>query len=281
MLLLSLVVACSGNSGGFSEPTFLEKGEQLKAADQSRALRFSVTALENPLELAETFHPVLKYVSEKLGRPVLFVPVRDSEQLVQALVKREIDIAWLDPSAYLEARRQADVHVVVRSQKKDGGGVTAVIVVRNDSPVKSLRDLAGKSFALGDSRTTFSSVLPKSMLRQSGLALGDLGRMEYLGTMDNCAQNVLNGAYTAAGIKDSIYEKFRTRAIGLRVISRSEKYPAEPIVAREGLSSEVVENLRRTLLGLRETEVLESISPDQGVFVPASAADYDVYRALE
>lgn len=280
-MLLSLVTACSGNSGGFSEPTFLEKGEQLKAADQSRALRFSVASLENPLELAETFHPVLKHVSEKIGRPVLFVPVRDNEQLVQALVKRQIDVAWMDPGAFLDARRQADVHVLVRSQKKDGGGATAVIVVRNDSPVKSLRDLAGKSLALGDPRSIFSSGLPKSMLRQAGVGPGDLSRMEYLGTMDNCAQNVLNGAYTAAGIKDSIYEKFRTRAIGLRVIGRSERYPAEPVVVREGLSGEVVESLRRALLGLREAEVLESISPDQGVFVPASGADYDVFRAME
>ncbi|KAB2930239.1 MAG: phosphate/phosphite/phosphonate ABC transporter substrate-binding protein [Leptonema illini] len=281
-LLASMAsIGCGGNSGGFSEPTFDERTEMPKAADDSNALRFGAASMENPIELSESYYPLLKELSEKLGRPVRFVPLKNNDELMQAIVRGQVDLARLGPLVYLNLRDRTDLEVLVRPVKKDGTGSYAVIAVRNDTPMKTLQQLRGKSIALGDPKSTYSNIMPRKMLRDAGVSMGDLSSVGMLGSMDNCAQNVLNGAYVAGAMSDSIYEKFRTRAIGLRILARSEDLPGEPIVARSALGAATIDQVRRALLSVRDPEVLNAISPGQEAYVPAAPGDYDRFRAFE
>ncbi len=280
-VLLFLLLACGGDSGGFSEPTFDERVELPQVADESNALRFGAASLENPIELSESYYALLKKLSEILGRPVRFIPLKSNEELMQAVERGQVDIARLGPLVYLRLRDRVRLEVLVSPRKKDGIGSYSVIAVRNDSPIKSLKQLRGKSIALGDPLSTYSNAIPRRMLRDSGVGMGELSKVGMLGSMDNCAQNVLNGAYSAGAMSDSVYEKFRMRAIGLRILARSENLPGEPIVARSALGAATVDRLRRAFLSVRDPEILHPIAPGMEAFVPARPGDYDRFATYE
>jgi phosphonate transport system substrate-binding protein len=281
LIFLIIIASCGQNSGGFSEPTYDERRELPQAADDSNALRFAATSVENQIELSESYYPLLKQLSEKLGRPVRFVPLKNNDELMQALLNGQVDLARLGPLIYLQLRDRIDLEVLVRPVKKDGTGSYAVIAVRNDSPLKKIQDLRGRSIAFGDPKSTYSYIIPRKMLRDAGISMNDLSSTGVLGSMDNCAQNVLNGAYAAGAMSDTVFEKFKTRAIGLRILARSENLPGEPIVARRALGAATIDQVRRALLSVRDPEVLHAIAPDLEAFLPARPADYDRFAAFE
>jgi ABC-type phosphate/phosphonate transport system substrate-binding protein len=82
-------------------------------------------------------------------------------------------------------------------------------------------------------------------------------------------------------MSDTVFEKFKTRAIGLRILARSENLPGEPIVARRALGAATIDQVRRALLSVRDPEVLHAIAPDLEAFLPARPADYDRFAAFE
>ena len=97
------------------------------------------------------------------------------ERQVTDLVDGRIDVAWNSPLAWVRARRLAAARgaaltpVTMRDTDCD---LRSVIVVRADSPVTSLGDLAGRVVATGAVDSPQATLLPLSLLRSAGLVPG-------------------------------------------------------------------------------------------------------------
>src|SRR5215207_8096740 len=76
-----------------------------------------------------------------------YVLYSNYERQVDALVAGHVHVAWNSPLAWVRARRMADVRAVaMRDTDRD---LTSVVVVRADSELQSLGDLAGATVAVG------------------------------------------------------------------------------------------------------------------------------------
>ncbi len=81
-----------------------------------------------------------------------YVLYSNYERQVEDLVDGDIDAAWNSPLAWIRARRLADATgtpvsaLVMRDSDRD---LTSLVVVRADSAVRSLADLAGGTVATG------------------------------------------------------------------------------------------------------------------------------------
>ncbi|TVZ00363.1 hypothetical protein EAS64_37645 [Trebonia kvetii] len=97
------------------------------------------------------------------------------ERQVSDLVDGRIDVAWNSPLAWVRARRLAAARgatltpVTMRDTDCD---LRSVVVVRADSPVTSLGDLAGRVVATGAVDSPQATLLPLSLLRSAGLKPG-------------------------------------------------------------------------------------------------------------
>lgn len=97
------------------------------------------------------------------------------ERQVTDLVDGRIDVAWNSPLAWVRARRLAAARgsaltpVAMRDTDCD---LHSVIVVRSDSPARSVADLAGRVVGTGAVDSPQATLLPLSLLRASGLAPG-------------------------------------------------------------------------------------------------------------
>jgi ABC-type phosphate/phosphonate transport system substrate-binding protein len=97
------------------------------------------------------------------------------ERQAEDLVAGRIDVAWNSPLAWVRARRLAAARgaaltpVTMRDTDCD---LRSVIVVRADSPARSLSGLAGRTIATGAVDSPQATLLPLSLLRSAGLTPG-------------------------------------------------------------------------------------------------------------
>ncbi|MGH3251415.1 MAG: phosphate/phosphite/phosphonate ABC transporter substrate-binding protein [Trebonia sp.] len=104
-----------------------------------------------------------------------YVLYSNYERQVSDLVDGRIDVAWNSPLAWVRARRLAAFRglpltpVTMRDTDCD---LRSVIVVRADSAVRSVGDLAGHIIATGAVDSPQATLLPLSLLRSAVLAPG-------------------------------------------------------------------------------------------------------------
>jgi phosphonate transport system substrate-binding protein len=106
------------------------------------------------------------------GLDVDYVLYSNYERQVEDLVAGRVDVAWNSPLAWVRARRLAAAHgvaltpVTMRDTDRD---LRSVVVVRADSPLRSLDGLAGRVVAAGAVDSPQATLLPLSLLRAAGL----------------------------------------------------------------------------------------------------------------
>lgn len=259
--------------GLWSHPLFVSANEN--------SILVGVIPLLSALELNERFSPLLNKLEQALGQPVhLEVPANFSI-LLERLGKQEIDIAYVGPVPYLQITKQFGPHSILAMEELKGSkSYHGVIVVRTESPIQELGDLAGKRFAFGDPNSTMNHILPKSMLAHAGVGLKDLAEYAFVGNNQNVVLSVLMGQFDAAGVKEDIYNQYADR--GIRIIARSQSVPNLLFVAGRHKSEEWVNKVRQTMYTLHQTPegmaALKKFHPDATALVAADDQEFAPLR---
>ncbi len=111
------------------------------------------------------------YFSER-GLDFDFLLYSNYERLVEGLLGGEVAVAWNSPLAWIEAERAALAqgrHASAVAMRDTDRDLTSVIVVRADSPVRTLRDLVGKAVAIGAADSPQATLIPLLHLEDAGL----------------------------------------------------------------------------------------------------------------
>ncbi len=90
---------------------------------------------------------------------------------VEELLKGHIDIAWNTPLAHVHVRQRTRGESISLGMRDSDRDFHAKVIVRRDSGIKSLRDLKGKTLAVGSSDSTQARILPLYFLAKEGLDL--------------------------------------------------------------------------------------------------------------
>ena len=109
------------------------------------------------------------------GLPFDYVLYSNYERQVEELVAGRIHLAWNSPLAWVRALRLAQAGgITLRPvlMRDTDCGLSSVIVVRQDSPAQSVKDLRGLVVATGAVDSPQATLLPLSLLRDAGLEPG-------------------------------------------------------------------------------------------------------------
>lgn len=134
-------------------------------------IRFGVSSAENEAAAIARNQPVVDYLAKKLGVPVKLYRVSDYAGLVEAMRADQLEFARFGPAVYSLGRRVLGdkLQPLFRDVDNNGQeGYYSVVVVRADSPYRSVADLKGRSFAFADPNSTSGFAFPAYFLRKQG-----------------------------------------------------------------------------------------------------------------
>src|SRR5437867_5718677 len=93
----------------------------------------------------------------------------DYDALVEAFVKREIDLAWNAPLAYVKIKRRLQDPCQVVAMRDVDVNFTTHFITHAGSGITTVQDLKGKRVALGGRASMQAGLLPYYFLQQLGL----------------------------------------------------------------------------------------------------------------
>jgi phosphonate transport system substrate-binding protein len=190
------------------------------------------------------------------------------------------------------AKNEANVKVVLKSERKGSPFYYAAIITRADSGIKRLEDLRGKTFAFGDPLSTSANVFPRKMFHEQGIdPVRDFKQILYSGGHDATVLAVLNGKVDAGATyanspdgKDTAwmrYLKDPEDVKKIRAIAFSEPIPADNLVINGNLDDGIARKIEEIFLELsrdaKGKKMLRDLYQIDG-FVPATDKDYDSVR---
>lgn len=248
-------------------------------AANAHELKFGSVAMDIPAEMHRRLKPLTKYLTEELRRPVTLQLSPDMPAAIKEVSTGNVDLSYLTPVAYLKAKKNGNVQLVAKMVTQNTASFQLMIVVKDSSPIQTVQDLAGKTFAFGDA----AAILQRAVVVGAGMPMEKLGEYKFIGHYDNIAQGVLNGDFDAGVVKDTTAIKFKSR--GLRVIYGSPPLPPYNIVASSKMEPTMVEKIRAAFLQLDVSKpahkaVIEALDPSYSGFVAVTDQEYDVIRDL-
>lgn len=115
---------------------------------------------------------IIKTFFNQSGCPMDYLFYSNYELQVKALLEGSIHIAWNSPLAWLDAQRRSDGACRAIAMRDTDRDRVSHIIVRSDSPVQSLADLAGRTIATGAKDSPQATLIPLGLLQRSGLEPG-------------------------------------------------------------------------------------------------------------
>jgi phosphonate transport system substrate-binding protein len=257
-----------------------------------KVLRVGFVPAEDAQQVMQNAQPVVEILHKELGMEIQPFVATDYTGVVEALRVEKLDVAFMAPASYVLAKNEANVKVVLKSERKGIPSYYAAIITRTDSGIKTLDDLRGKSFAFGDSLSTTGHVFPRKMFKEHGIdPVRDFKQILYSGGHDATVLSVLNRKVDAGATyanspdnEDTAWMRYLKNPEDVKkihAIAFSEPIPADNLVIRgnldEAIAKKIVEvfiNLSRDPAGKKMLRDLYQIDG----FVTATDKDYDSVR---
>lgn len=229
------------------------------------------------------FDPLFEYLQQQTGSRFRVTVGADYAAIIVAMAHDRLDIAWFGPEAYVQATRQTRVvPLVIADLARTGLAYHSLILVRADSPFRTLEDLRGRNFAFVDPNSTSGYLIPLvHFLREARIRPEDHFRqVVFAGSHPAAILSVLNGRVDAAATADSLLNRAiaagQVRREDFRVLWTSPPIPNSPVTASARLSAPCRALIQRVFLNLRDPRVLEGFMARR--FVAVADSDFDMVR---
>ena len=242
-------------------------------------LVFGSVAMDIPAVMHERLKPLTIYLSKRLNKKVTLKLSPNMGAAIKDAANGNVDIAYLTPVAYLRAHAKGNAQLIAKTVTKGKASFKLVIVVKENSPIKSVNDLIGKSFAFGDER----ALLQRATVVGAGIKLKQFKEYRFIGHYDNIARAVVNNDFDAGILKDTMAYKWEGK--GLRILHASPALPPYNIVASKNVSKELLKELKQIFLSLNKNnpdhlKIIKAVDKKYDGFAATSNAEYDVVRKL-
>ena len=253
----------------------------------AQTLHVSAIPDEAPTELQRKFKPLGDYLKKKTGMDVQFTPVTDYAAVVEGLATNKIDLAWLGGFTFVQAKLRTNGGAVPIVQRIEDEKFTSKFIVPADSPVKSLAELKGKTFAFGSPSSTSGSLMPRYFLMQAGIQPDrDFKAVAFSGAHDATVAFVASGRAEGgvlnASVWDKLVESANPNAAKVRVLATTPPYYDYNWTVRPGLDAALTKKLTDAFLKLdpanpehKEIMALQRASK----FIPTKVSNYDGIEA--
>lgn len=187
-------------------------------------LTMGVFPRRGPSDTMKAFTPLQEYLARVLGEKVELRVFKDFDAFEVVLRNRELDIVHLNQLHYIESK-SIGYRVFSRNIEEGSDMIIGGLIVRKDSPIKSIADLKGKKILFGGNAKAMQAyIAPSYMLRQAGMSEGADYSFEFAKNPPSAFLAVAAGAADAAGGATVLLKSKEVQSVAgdLRILAETD-----------------------------------------------------------
>ncbi|MDH4231617.1 MAG: PhnD/SsuA/transferrin family substrate-binding protein [Nitrospirota bacterium] len=200
-----------------------------------------------PEKIWNLYSPLIEYLNRTTGITWELKLYHNHDATIDAICKGDISIALFGPVPFTRAQDKCGVKPLLVALSGDGRPYYRSILITGDLSVNSLGDLKGREFGFFQGSTA-AYVLPRKMLEDEGITM-DMIKPVFLKGQDKIMDALLKHEIAAAGVKESLFEKFRGE--GTKVLRISKPVPNFVFCASPGIDRGIESRFVQALLKVR------------------------------
>jgi len=231
-----------------------------------------------PREMEKVFAPIAEDLGNAISKKIRLRSNTTFKKFMSSLDDQVFDIVFVQPFDYIHI---ADIYGY-EPLATHGDKLASILIVKDNSPIKSIKDIKGKTIAFPPKVAAVSRLMIEK-LRESGINLDKDVKIRYLSSHKSCLQHVLKGAVDLCGTALPMKLFFeREMKVKMRIVVKSHEIPHVLFAIHPRVPKQQRELLRQRILSWGHTVNGKSIVPN-GRLVPFKAikdSDYDVVRKM-
>lgn len=207
---------------------------------------FGIVPQSNGIKLARLWSPILQYLEENSDIDLRYSSSRNINTFEKRLQSAKYDFVYLNPYQYTVFSKQHGYSAFAKAKKKRLKGI---IVVKKDSPYRSIKDLDNSEMAF-PSNAFAANLVPRAVMTKSDLSFSS----KYVSSHDSVYRNIARGRYSAGG---GVMRTFKNASPEhrdkLRVLWKSDGYTPHAFAAHPRVPQSLVNKLQKALLDMEQS----------------------------
>ncbi len=286
VILLPLLLA--GCSPSFDKKISLRNVEQAAvpasdAKDSTMPLRVAVSSILSPKETLIVYQPLLQYLQNELGYPVVLLQRKTYKEVNELLEAGNADVAFVCSGGYVAGSQVFGMQLLAMPQVGGERTYQSVIITSKEIGASSIGDLQNRSFAFTDPMSFSGRIAPVYMLESRGLMSQQFfGRTFFTYSHDTAIKAVYDGIVDAAAVDSLIFTQAVAQnqdiAARVKIIDQSLAVGTPPVVVKPGTDKELTARLQELLLTMHQHEAGQKalaalhydkfVAPDENLYAP-------------
>jgi len=256
------------------------------AAQAVQAYTFGILPQRSAVLTAQYWNPILDYASKKSGVTLELGTRKSALEYSGAEARGDFDFVYSN-HIFAPSHAAAGYRVIARPAGKP---IHGQIVTPEDSPLRSLRELAGREVGFPNKNAFVGYMAPMTALILTGITV----KPAFGGNQEGIMAQMRAGQIQAASVNSRVMQEYAAReGFKYRALWTSEPYLNLPIAAHPRVPAAAAQAVRDALIGMaQDPEGLKILKASAAVikqkppygFVPAQDAEYrnqrEVYRLI-
>ena len=267
---------------------------------QTLPLRLALTPSQSPTSLQESGEEFARVLTQLVGTLVRVFIAADYAGVIEALRSQNVDLAFVHPVGYVLASREAGCRIIAKDVWHGKTSFTARLWVHEESNIRTLEELRGKTIAFVDPASSSGYIYPMVLLIKHGLIKNRdpktfFKEVLFAGSHDAALLALLSHNVDATASFDTAPQQYlkvpchadatkqcadEARIRQLRYVGETEPIPEAGICGRPDLDPLVVRKVFEALMAMNAPAYRPLLTKLYNIdgFAPAEDAEYNSVR---
>jgi len=236
---------------------------------QFKELKMAVNGSNDDPQMVRRRTAYREHLSKALGIPVRLYESSDYNGVIQAISSGQVDFAQIAGGGYANVDAQVGDKVAPLLTPRQAEGETgyySALVVRADSPVRSLADMRGRTLGYVDYNSTSGYLYPRAALRKQSVEPDTFfGKSSFAGGQTQAVMALANGQFEGAilqasgGTPETGFTRGALRTMArqglvdiddFRIVWTAGPIPSEALIARTDRPQALIDLVRGAMAAL-------------------------------
>lgn len=250
---------------------------------QKETLKLAIIPHRSTLGNEQAYSMLIEALEKETGITFQWIGSKSYDEVINKIGTKQADIGYVGAFGYVEAQDNFGVRLIARTYGKKGREFYySMIITREDSGLKTLQDLRGKSFVFNDPKSTSGFLFPMVGLKKAGIKIEDFSEVRYVTRHAKSLLAVYNKHVDAGAISSTAKEKVDLDFSKIKILWKSRPIYRGPWIAKKSLPDEQFYKIQSALFKISNYKNAKTIFKDLGTkgFVKGLDSDYDNIREV-